>query len=548
MDRAEFAINYETSMDLFGNNQIINFKTALPIQNHRSPYTSLSIKNILCEIASDNIIQQSSPSILKTEYFDVRDFYNQKPFVTRKDENVHNSILGEYRVRYDDKIKSTYIFMKKTSIKRSQFYSLTNRMLKFLGVPYKINSSKVSRVQFIPNGDADENIFISEYLLGICGFTQNQLDLMDGRGIDHGYKHFNMKNVVGFIADHQYCQSIIPPINLALNSNSLGSGIHNFTGDTSRQIYSIQNEEQKFSIVKKIKDPIRFDLSKISGGILHVSLSSDDYTQRQLSSRITRLIIHIELQAEAVDVMDKRELIFVKLLSYNHPSQTHQTFIGKLSRSITLKKKNTISLQSVKTGGFMNIPPEHQNVEVYKTYEGVKEHLYIKILHPTFRSYRNFLLCMNSSFEGVGIKFSKEKKHLIIVNENIENIKITPSSLIRQIWGCEDDKENNSIILKPGKPYTFPREIDFHVGIPKVLSIRASLEPHYGFTNTINDHQNIVFLSDSENPPVIEFEDKYSHNSGIFNYIRITFSDIFKKSFCISNNAIYVSFIIENEN
>ena len=58
--------------------------------------------------------------------------------------------------------------------------------------------------------------------------------------------------------------------------------------------------------------------------------------------------------------------------------------------------------------------------------------------------------------------------------------------------------------------------------------------------------KNIVFLSDSENPHVIEFEDKYSHNSGIFNYIRITFSDVFKKSFCINNHAIYVSFIIEN--
>ena len=94
---------------------------------------------------------------------------------------------------------------------------------------------------------------------------------------------------------------------------------------------------------------------------------------------------------------------------------------------------------------------------------------------------------MNSSFEGVGIKFSIKKKHLSLVSENIENVKITPSSLIRQIWGCEDNKENNSIILKPGRPYTFPREIDFHVGIPKVLSIRVSLEPHYGFTNTIND-------------------------------------------------------------
>ena len=150
MDRVEFAINYETSSDLFGNNQIIDFKTALPIQNHRSPYTSLSIKNILCEITSDNIIQQSSPTILKTGYFDVEDFYNQKPFVTRKDKNVYNSILGEYRIRSDDKTISTYLIMKKTSIRRSQFYSLTNKMLRFMGIPYKINSSKVSRIQFIP--------------------------------------------------------------------------------------------------------------------------------------------------------------------------------------------------------------------------------------------------------------------------------------------------------------------------------------------------------------------------------------------------------------
>ena len=90
--------------------------------------------------------------------------------------------------------------------------------------------------------------------------------------------------------------------------------------------------------------------------------------------------------------MDKRELIFAKLLSYNQASQSHQTFIGKLSRSITLREKNTISLQSVKSGGFMNIPPEHQNVEVYKSYEGVRERVNVKILHPTFRSYHNFFI------------------------------------------------------------------------------------------------------------------------------------------------------------
>ena len=194
----------------------------------------------------------------------------------------------------------------------------------------------------------------------------------------------------------------------------------------------------------------------------------------------------------------------------------------------------------------MNITPEYRNVEVVKSYEGVRESVNVKILQSTFRSYHDFLLCMNSSFEGVWIKFSKKKKHLSLVNENIENVKITPTSLISQIWGYEDNEKINSIILKPGKSYTFPREVNLHVGTPKVLSIRVSLESNYGFANTINDHQNIVFLSDSENPHVIEFEDKYSHNSGIFNYIRITFSDIFKKSVCINNHAIYVYFIIEN--
>ena len=89
----------------------------------------------------------------------------------------------------------------------------------------------------------------------------------------------------------------------------------------------------------------------------------------------------------------------------------------------------------------MNIPPEYQNVEVDKSYEGVRESVNVKILQSTFRSYHNFLLCMNSSFEGVGIKFSKKKKHLSLVSENIENVKITPSSLINQIWGCEDNEK-----------------------------------------------------------------------------------------------------------
>jgi hypothetical protein len=118
-------------------------------------------------------------------------------------------------------------------------------------------------------------IYLSQDILWVyVDSHKNQLDLMDGRGIDDNHQHFNMKNVVGVIADRQYCKSIKPPSNLGLNSNSLGCGIHNFTGDTSRQICSIQNDEYKYSIVRKIKDPIWFEVSKISGGILHVSLSS----------------------------------------------------------------------------------------------------------------------------------------------------------------------------------------------------------------------------------------------------------------------------------
>ena len=135
MNRAEFAINYETSSDLFCSNKIIDFKTVLPIQNHKNLYTSLSVKNILCEFVTDNIVQQSEPTILKTGHSDVFDFYNQKSFVNIKDKNIYNSHLGEYRVRYDSSIKSTYLIMKKTSIKQTQFYTLINKMFRFMDVP-----------------------------------------------------------------------------------------------------------------------------------------------------------------------------------------------------------------------------------------------------------------------------------------------------------------------------------------------------------------------------------------------------------------------------
>ena len=119
----------------------------------------------------------------------------------------------------------------------------------------------------------------------------------------------------------------------------------------------------------------------------------------------------------------------------------------------------------------MNIPPQNQDIEVVKSFEGVLERVKIKILQPTFRSHQDFLKCMNSSFEGVGIKFSQRKKHLSLVNENNKNVKIIPTQLISQIWGSEDNEKNTSILVKPGKIHTLPQKNNLYVGIPKVLSI-----------------------------------------------------------------------------
>ena len=80
------------------------------------------------------------------------------------------------------------------------------------------------------------------------------------------------------------------------------------------------------------------------------------------------------------------------------------------------------------------------------------------------------------------------------------------------------------------------------------MSIRVSLEPNEGFANNTIDHQNIVFLNVLENRSLFELEDVYSHPLGVFNYIRITFLNMFDNFFCISNNLIHVSVIIDNTN
>ena len=542
MDKKEIIIHYNTSSHLFKNNQIIDFKTILPYQNYIQSYSNICIKNVLCEFTKDNVLKQSTPVLLKTGYSNVLDFFKYDSITSSSEKNVYNSLLGGYHVRYDSigNIKSTYLLLKKTLIRKTQFYSLINRTFRFMSIPYKINTSKTSRIQIIPNGPPSENIFVSQYFLVLCGFTRHQLDVIEGYSVEHNEKYFNLKHVAGYIADKPYCPNLDPPTNFGIETDSLGSGVHNFTGDTSRLLCSIQNHDNEYSITKQFKKPIWFDISKIPGGVLHVRIYSNDYTQKELETKINKLVLHVELQV--MTVKEKRELIFAKLSVTNDQPAPNQSFLGRLSHPIKLNAKNTISLKSVKTGGFTNILPEDQIIELVKFVEGVEERINVKIIQPTFKSCQDFIRCLNISFEGYKIKFTQRKNHLTIINEGDQNVVVKPSPIVNQIFG----HDGMSIKLIPMRIHTFSRMIDLCACTPKILSVRTSLGSNNGFVELVDDHQNIVFLSDCENPISIDLKDEYHHKPGLFSYIRLTFTDMLEKKFRVNDEHIYISFVIGN--
>ena len=409
-----------------------------------------------------------------------------------------------------------------------------------MSIPYKINTSKSSRVQFVPNGPPNENIFVSLYFLILCGFTQNQLDTIGGYSVEHDEKYFNLNHLVGYIANTPYCPNLEPLSNIGIETDSLGSGVHNFTGDTSRLLCSIQNDDNQYSITNQFKNPIWFDASKISGRTLHIRISSNNHTQKEIETKISKLVLHIELQI--MDVKEKRELIFAKLSRTTEHSGSNQSFLGRLSHSIKINEKNAISLKCVTTGGFANILPEDRDVEIIKFVENIEQKIKVKIIQTTFKSHQDFIKCLNITFEGYKIKFTQRKKHLTIINESSQNIVINPSPAVNQIFG----HDGLSIKLVPSRIHTFSRIINLCFSIPKILSIRSSLGSNNGFVELVDSHQNIVFLTDCQNPTSLDLKDKYSHTPGLFDYIRLTFSDLLEKKFEINDYHIYISFVIEN--
>ena len=58
----------------------------------------------------------------------------------------------------------------------------------------------------------------------------------------------------------------------------------------------------------------------------------------------------------------------------------------------------------------MNVFGEDQNIEVVKTYEGIIEKSIVRISEHTFKSYQEFLKCLNNIFKACEIQFSQRKK------------------------------------------------------------------------------------------------------------------------------------------
>ena len=74
--RKEIVVDSQTSIHLFRDNKNYDFKVKLPINNYGDSNTVLSLKNILCKFTKNNVVQQIGPTILKTEYSEVSNYYS----------------------------------------------------------------------------------------------------------------------------------------------------------------------------------------------------------------------------------------------------------------------------------------------------------------------------------------------------------------------------------------------------------------------------------------------------------------------------------------
>ena len=114
------------------------------------------------------------------------------------------------------------------------------------------------------------------------------------------------------------------------------------------------------------------------------------------------------------------------------------------------------------------------------------------------------------------------------------------------MFGCDVMRHFYPIMLKPARVHTLPNKFDLGVLIPKCLSFRLSFEStEASKPNHMSAQQHVVFLSEGENPSLFELEEKYPHNPGIFNYIRIAISNVFNEPFLMYSNIIHASLMLD---
>ena len=120
---------------------------------------------------------------------------------------------------------------------------------------------------------------------------------------------------------------ITTPSTIDIESGSLGGGVYNFTGSIARKICSVENHAGDHHVIQKFKSPAWYDLSRITGGVLHIRLTSSDCAQQELKTPLDEIIFHFEVKT--MDDKEERKELFVefvaRVVSFVR-SQTNSTY------------------------------------------------------------------------------------------------------------------------------------------------------------------------------------------------------------------------------
>ena len=237
------------------------------------------------------------------------------------------------------------------------------------------------------------------------------------------------------------------------------------------------------------------------------------------------------------------EMMFVELCSSNFSPGSSHSFIAKLSHPITLHTKSRVGIQNIRTEGFCNIFGENLSIEIEKSLNGVIERSTVVLQQGNFKSVKIFIHCLNEVFDEHNIHFSEKDGFISIKNKNDDyQIKLIPTKALMLMIGCDVSRHFYPIMLKPSRVHTLPNKFDMCILFPKCLSFALSFNcTQASETNQKDTQQHIVFLTDGENPNLFELEEKYCHRPGIFNYVKITITNIFDDSFLLCSNIIHAS-------